>query len=87
MDNQDSPGRLQASGMMIEKRLEVMRKQSETSLLQNEIICLESELRQLELQHEGAKMREQTSKQRPRRVLPEKPRGRRAHITPDEPVR
>ena len=49
MDDQDSPGRLQASVMMIEKRLEVMRKKSEASLLQNEIFSLESELRQLEL--------------------------------------
>ena len=50
MDSQDRPGRLQTSVMMIEKRLEVMRKKSEASLLQNEILNLESELRRLEIQ-------------------------------------
>ena len=73
MDDQDSPGRLQAS-VMIEKRLEVMRKKNEVSLLQKEFFCLESELRQLELQHGDADMREeQRSEQSPRRVCQKYP--------------
>ena len=35
MDDQDSPGRLQFS-VMIEKRLEVIRKKNEASLLQKD---------------------------------------------------
>ena len=78
MGSQDRPGRLQTSVMMIEKRLEVMRKKSEASLLQNEILNLENELRQLEIQQGDMDMHEeQGDEQRPRRVLPQVPRSQR----------
>ena len=86
MDSQDRPGRLQTSVMMIEKRLQVMRKKSEASLLQNEILNLESELRQLEIQQGDMDMHEeQGGEQRPRRVLPEVPRSQRVQFDAEEP--
>ena len=86
MDSQDRPGRLQTSVMMIEKRLQVMRKKSEASLLQNEILNLESELRQLEIQQGDMDMHEeQGGEQRPRRVLPEVPRSQRTQFDAEEP--
>ena len=49
-------------------------------MLQNEIWTLESELRELEMVHEDVTPMEETSEQKPRRHLPETPRGRSDHF-------
>ena len=60
----------------VEKRIELMRKKNDVSLLQNEIMMLESELRELEIVQEDISPMEVSSEQRPRRHLPNIPLGR-----------
>ena len=72
------------------KRIEVMRKKTEISLLQNELHNLESELRAMEAGDELVDTGEHSSEdqrgaERPRRHLPDIPRGRRDHVTFSEP--
>ena len=92
MDQQDHIGdRFDTSMQVLGKRLEVMRKKNEASFLNSEILTLESELRQLELQQEGVAMDEEPrserprSEQKPRRHLPDIPRGRRVHFDTEDP--
>ena len=67
------------------KRLEVMRKKNQASLLQNKIFSLERELSQLEVQQEEGATKEPSSEEKPRRHLPDLPRGRRVHFETKEP--
>ena len=71
------------------KRIEVMRKKTEISLLQNELHNLESELRAMESGDERSEgehsSEDQRGAERPRRHLPDIPRGRRDHVTFSEP--
>ena len=77
--------RLNTSMKAIGKRIEVMRKKTELSLLQNELHKLESEMRDMELAEELVDTGEQSSvesgAERPRRHLPDIPRGRRDHVS------
>ena len=71
------------------KRIEVMRKKTEI-LLQNELHTLESELCAMEAGDERVDTGEHSSEdqrgaERPRRHLPDIPRGRRDHVTFSEP--
>ena len=81
----DSSERLEASMRTLGKRVELMRKKNEASLLQNKIWTLESELRELEMVHEDITPMEETSEQKPRRQLPEIPRGRSDHFESEKP--
>ena len=65
----DLNSRFDASMKTLGKRLEVMKKKNELSLLQNEILSPESELRELEM-HDEQVHREKTRDERPRRHLP-----------------
>ena len=47
----------------VEKRIELMRKKNDASLLQNEIMMLESELRELEIVQEDISPMEVSSEQ------------------------
>ena len=92
MDQQYHIGdRFDTSMQVLGKRLEVMRKKNEASFLNSEILTIESELRQLELQQEGVAMDEEPrserprSEQKPRRHLPDIPRGRRVHFDTEDP--
>ena len=76
----DLNSRFDASMKTLGKRLEVMKKKNELSLLQNEILSLESELRDLEM-HDEQVHREESRDERPRRHLPDIPFGRRDHVT------
>ena len=77
--------RLNTSMKAIGLRIEVMRKKTELSLLQNELHKLESEMRDMELAEDHADTGEQSSvemgAERPRRHLPDIPRGRREHVS------
>ena len=84
MEEEDS--KFSVSMSILGKRLEVMRRKNEMSLMQNEILSLKSELRQLEMQSEHLHDEERTKEtDRQRRVLPDIPSGRREHVTIREP--
>ena len=51
------------------KRLEVMKKKNEASLIHNEILTLESELRQLELEQGGWTREAESRRKKPKRHL------------------
>lgn len=59
------------------KRLEVMKKNNEASLIHNEILTLESELRQLEFEQKGWTREAKSSRKKPKSHLPEIPESRR----------
>ena len=68
----------------IGKRLEVMKRKTDLSRLQNEVLALESELRMLEI--EGDQIHgEESTDTRPRRHLPDIPRGRSDHVSTSKP--
>ena len=71
----------------VEKRIELMRKKNDASLLQNEIMMLESELRELEIVQEDISPMEVSSEQRPRRHLPNIPFGRSERSEAERPPR
>ena len=85
MEEEDHTDRFTTSMRVFGKRLEVMRKKNQASLLQNEIFSLERELRQLEVQQEEGATNEPSSEEKPRRHLPDLPRGRRVHFDTKEP--
>ena len=90
MMESNTNARLNVSMETLGKRIEVMRKKTELSLLQNELHNLESELRAMEVAEEQADTGEQSSEvrrdaERPRRHLPDIPRGRREHVSFREP--
>ena len=49
-------------------------------MLQNEIWTLESEIRELEMVHENITPMEETSEPKPRRHLPDIPKGKSDHF-------
>ena len=85
MEEEDHADRFTTSMRVFGKRLEVMRKKNQASLLQNEIFSLERELCQLEVQQEEGATNEPSSEEKPRRHLPDLPRGRRVHFDTKEP--
>ena len=83
MDNSD---KFETSMKVLGKRLEVMKKKNEASLLHNEILTLESELRQLELEQGGWARAAESSRKKPKRHLPDLPESRRVSFeTPEIP--
>ena len=85
MEEEDHTDRFGTSMRVFGERLEVMRKKNQASLLQNEIFSLERELSQLEVQQEEGATNEPSSEEKPRRHLPDLPRGRRVHFDSKEP--
>ena len=83
----DSSDRLKTSMTTLEKRIKLMRKKNDASLLQNEIMMLESELRELDIVQEDNSPMEVSSEQRPRRHLPNIPLGRSERSEADRPPR
>ena len=81
----DSSEMLESSMRTRGKHVELIRKKNEASLFQNEIWTLESELRELEMVHEDITPTEETSEQKPRRQLPNIPRGRSDHFESEKP--
>ena len=71
----------------VEKRIELMRKKNDASLLQNEIMMLESELRELEIVQEDISPMEVSSEQRTRRHLPNIPLVRSERSEAERPPR
>lgn len=82
----DKSDKFETSMKVLGKRLEVMRKKNEASLIHNEILTLESELRQLELEQEGWTREAESSRKKPKRHLPDIPESRRVSFeTPEIP--
>ena len=71
----------------VEKRIELMRKKNDASLLQNEIMMLESELRELEIVQEDISPMEVSSEQKTRRHLPDITLGRSERSEAERPPR
>ena len=71
----------------VEKRIELMRKKNDASLLQNEIMKLESELRELEIVQEDISPMEVSGEQRQRRHLPNIPLGMSERSEAERPPR
>ena len=76
--------RVDATMKTLGKRIEVMRKTNDLSLLQSEVLELERELHELEMV-DGQIHEEEGRENRPYRRLPDIPLGRRDHVSIREP--